>query len=159
MILYEILTGKRPFQGESVIEMLGAVMNKEPDWTDAPNRIQHLLRSCLQREPKERLQSIGDARLLLTEPHLLKPEGRPAAAAWIPWAAAAIFAMLAVLEWTRMERPAISALQELTCSIVPPTGKNLAAWVDLTRPNFTRRIGGSVSRNGQQIPCTKIELT
>ena len=63
VILYELLTGKRPFQGESVVETLGAVMNKEPDWTDAPAKIQYLLRNCLQKDPKKRLQSIGDASL------------------------------------------------------------------------------------------------
>jgi eukaryotic-like serine/threonine-protein kinase len=126
VVVYEMFTGKRPFQGESVVETLGAVMNLEPDWTSTPGKIQHLLRSCLQKDPKKRLQAIGDARLLLTEQHWYSPEARRTDAAWIPWAAVAILAVLAVLGWTRTERPPISTLPELSLSIVLPTGKNLS---------------------------------
>ena len=125
VILYEIFTGKRPFQGDSVIETLGAVMHQEPDWTRAPARIQLLLQSCLQKHPRKRLQAIGDARLLLTETHESSADTRRTIAAWIPWAAAGLLAVVAVLGWTRAERPATSALPELTLSIVPQAGKNL----------------------------------
>lgn len=125
VIVYEMINGKRPFRGESVIETLGAVMNQEPDWTNTPGKIQHLLRSCLQRDRRRRLQAIGDARFLLTEPNWYSPEARRTPAAWIWWVAVAIFAVLAVLGWTRRVRPAIDIIPELTLSIVPPAGKNL----------------------------------
>src|SRR6202163_1320032 len=46
VILYEMLTGKRLFQGESVVEILGGVLNKEPDIAAAPVRVHRLLRWC-----------------------------------------------------------------------------------------------------------------
>jgi len=126
VILYEMFTGKLPFQGDSVIETLGAVMQQEPDWTNASARIQFLLRSCLQKHPKKRLQAIGDARLLLGEPFGFQTKARWTLAVWIPWAAAALFAVLAVLGWTRTQNPATSTSQELALSIAPPAGKSLA---------------------------------
>jgi serine/threonine protein kinase len=67
VILYEVLTGKRLFQGESAVEILGGVLNKEPDLSEAPKRVHKLLRWCLEKDRKDRLQSIGDARRLLVE--------------------------------------------------------------------------------------------
>jgi len=67
VILYEMLTGKRLFQGESAVEILGGVLNKEPDISAAPQRVHKLLRWCLEKDRKDRLQSIGDARRLLAE--------------------------------------------------------------------------------------------
>src|ERR1700730_6540237 len=99
VVVYELLTGKRAFEGESVVETLGAVMNKEPDWKPVPARMQRLLQACLEKDPRKRLQAIGDARLLLDE--------IPAAPAQIPvpsrlrfgivpWAVAAMFIVVSV---------------------------------------------------------------
>src|SRR6202049_1140395 len=68
VILYEILTGKRLFPGESTVEILGGVLNKEPDLSAAPPRVHKLLRWCLEKDRKQRLASISDARRLLSEP-------------------------------------------------------------------------------------------
>jgi len=65
VILYEMLTGQRLFQGESVVEILGGVLNKEPDLSAAPTRVHKLLRWCLEKDRKQRLASISDARRLL----------------------------------------------------------------------------------------------
>src|ERR1700680_1206137 len=67
VILYEVLTGKRLFQGESAVEILGGVLNKEPDISAAPARVHKLLRWCLEKDRKQRLASISDARRLLVE--------------------------------------------------------------------------------------------
>src|SRR6202795_10544 len=65
VIVYEMLTGKRLFQGESAVEILGGVLNKEPDISAAPPRVYQLLRWCLEKDRKLRLASISDARRLL----------------------------------------------------------------------------------------------
>src|SRR6202795_1292147 len=65
VILYEMLTGQRLFQGESTVEILGGVLNKEPDISAAPPRVYQLLRWCLEKDRKLRLASISDARRLL----------------------------------------------------------------------------------------------
>jgi serine/threonine protein kinase len=70
-VLYEMLTGKRAFEGETVSDTLAAVLMKEPDWAALPQqtpvRIKDLLRRCLRREAKQRLHDIADARLELEE--------------------------------------------------------------------------------------------
>jgi Tol biopolymer transport system component/predicted Ser/Thr protein kinase len=66
VILYEVLTGKRLFQGESAVEILGGVLNREPDISAAPVRVYKLLRWCLEKDRRNRLQAIGDARRLLS---------------------------------------------------------------------------------------------
>ena len=70
-VLYEMLTGKRAFEGETVTDVLAAILTKEPDWAALPERtpgkIRDLLRRCLRREAKQRLHDIADARLELEE--------------------------------------------------------------------------------------------
>src|SRR6202051_571920 len=60
VIVYEMLTGKRLFQGESAVEILGGVLNQEPDITAAPVRVHKVLRWCLEKDRKERLPAIRD---------------------------------------------------------------------------------------------------
>ncbi|HUM01070.1 MAG TPA: protein kinase, partial [Thermoanaerobaculia bacterium] len=70
-VLYEMLTGKRAFEGETVSDTLAAVLMKEPDWTalpaGTPAGVRRVLRKCLQRDAKLRLHDIADARLDLEE--------------------------------------------------------------------------------------------
>jgi Tol biopolymer transport system component len=70
-VLYEMLTGKRAFQGETTSDTLAAVIRADPDWTvlppNTPLRIRELLRRCLTKDPRRRLQAIGDARIAIDE--------------------------------------------------------------------------------------------
>jgi len=72
VVLWEMLTGRRLFEGETVSDVLAAVLRAEPDLDilpeDTPASVRRLINRCLQRDPKSRLQWIGDARLELTEP-------------------------------------------------------------------------------------------
>ena len=88
VIVYEVLTGKRLFQGESAVEILSGVLNKEPDISAAPMRVRKLLSWCLEQDRKRRLQSIGDARRLLEESEsgtatAPAPASRSGWAAWL----------------------------------------------------------------------------
>ena len=67
-VLFEMLTGTRAFEGEDVSETLARVIEREPDWTRIPPQIRRLLTSCLQKDRNQRLQAIGDMRLLLDDP-------------------------------------------------------------------------------------------
>jgi eukaryotic-like serine/threonine-protein kinase len=67
VIVYELLTGKRLFDGETPVEILGQVLHKTPDLASAPSRARTLLAWCLEPDRKDRLQAIGDARRLLRE--------------------------------------------------------------------------------------------
>jgi eukaryotic-like serine/threonine-protein kinase len=70
-VLYEMLTGKMAFSGETVTDTLAAILKSDPDWSQLPSgtpaHVRVLLRRCLQKDPRQRLQSIGDARITLEE--------------------------------------------------------------------------------------------
>jgi serine/threonine protein kinase len=63
-ILYECLTGKRPFEGETVTETLASILKGEPDWKslpyDTPLNLKVLLHRCCEKDPRERLHDIAD---------------------------------------------------------------------------------------------------
>src|ERR1700722_8990655 len=54
VVLYEMVTGERLFQGEDMVETLGAVVHKEPDLSAAPEKVRRLLKRCLEKDPKKR---------------------------------------------------------------------------------------------------------
>lgn len=70
-VLYELLTGKQAFAGESAPDIVAAVLQTEPDWSLLPSatpaHIRVLLRRCFQKDPRQRLRDIGDARISLEE--------------------------------------------------------------------------------------------
>lgn len=68
VVLYEMLTGKRLFEGETSAHTLANVMAKEFDLGPIAPSLRPLLRRCLQRDPRLRLRDIGDARLLCRAP-------------------------------------------------------------------------------------------
>jgi Tol biopolymer transport system component len=112
-VLYEMLTGKHAFDGETVTDTLAAVIKEEPDWSrlpaGTPIRVRVLLQRCLQKDPKQRLRDIGDARISLDEVLAGAPDASLAGASqavvprWhrtLPWAVAAAFAIaFAALGW------------------------------------------------------------
>ena len=70
-VLYECLTGKRAFQGDTITETVAAILKSEPDWTllpaETPSSVRAVLKQCLQKDPKERLHDIADARIEMQE--------------------------------------------------------------------------------------------
>jgi serine/threonine protein kinase/Tol biopolymer transport system component len=70
-VLYEALTGKVTFRGNSTTEILAAVVEREPDWTALPQStplpVRSLLKRCLRKDPNRRLRDIGDARVELED--------------------------------------------------------------------------------------------
>ncbi|MCL4819653.1 MAG: serine/threonine-protein kinase [Vicinamibacteria bacterium] len=71
VVLFEMLTGRQPFGGETVSDVLAAVLTKEPDWQALPpaaaGGVQALLVRCLERDPRRRLHHMGDARVALED--------------------------------------------------------------------------------------------
>jgi serine/threonine protein kinase len=69
-ILFEMLAGRRPFDGKSTAETMAAVLKDEPDWrtiSSAPPHVQALVRRCMDKNTSQRLHSIDDARLWLDD--------------------------------------------------------------------------------------------
>ena len=73
-LLHEMLAGQPLFAGETVSDVLAAVLTREPDWralpAATPASVRRLLERCLERDPKRRLRDIGEARLALSAPAL-----------------------------------------------------------------------------------------
>ena len=98
-ILYECLTGKRAFGGETITETLAAILKGEPNWealpADSPWRVNELLRRCLEKDPRERLHDIGDARFEIeaptADPSGTVPARRTFSLPWLAAGAAGIF--------------------------------------------------------------------
>ena len=78
-VLYEMLTARPAFRGDTNSDTIAAIIEREPDWsclpTQTPPSIRRLLQRCLEKDPKRRLRDIGDARLEIEE-----ALGSPAAA-------------------------------------------------------------------------------
>ena len=70
-VLYEMLTARRAFTGETASDTIAAIFEREPDWNalpaQTPASIQRLLKRCLEKDPKRRVRDIGDARLEIEE--------------------------------------------------------------------------------------------
>ncbi len=120
VVLYEMLTGRRVFEGGDISEVLAGVIKTEPNWdalpADMTPALRTYLRRCLQKEPKQRVRDIGDVRLAM--------EGAFETAVPQP-AEARVAPPLQV--W---QRPAPLALGGLALIVV----SSLAVWT-LTRPD------------------------
>ena len=104
IVLYEMLTGRGLFSGETISDTLAAILKNEPDWQRLPEKtpwlVKRLLRRCLEKNPKNRLHDIADARLELeesaSEPLAELPK-TDVAARWktlLPWAVAVVALLL-----------------------------------------------------------------
>jgi Tol biopolymer transport system component len=118
-VLFEMLTGRVAFAGETASDTIAKILEREPDWSvlpaATPARIRRLLRRCLEKNPKQRLRDIGDVRIEMDSTDDALPRVSDEAMAssaraktgttWLPWVAlAAIVAAVAVWE---VRRPSI----------------------------------------------------
>ena len=88
VVLYEMLAGRRLFAGQTVSDVLAEVLKTEPDWKalppETPPRVSRLLVRCLQRDPRQRLRDVGDARIELDEIDPPRTGVEPAASRRLP---------------------------------------------------------------------------
>jgi len=72
VILFEMLTGKQLFAGETASDTLAGILKSEPEWdqlpADVPFQVDRVLRRCLAKDPRQRLRDIGEARVRLEDP-------------------------------------------------------------------------------------------
>src|SRR2546425_10683346 len=131
VVLYEMLAGRRLFEGESISDTLSAVLTKEPDWNRIPGKTQLLLRSCLEKEPARRLRDIGDAWKLLGDE--TQPDVRKSRLPWVVIAVLAIVAVVAMLAPWRPIRPEEQGMVRLALALGTDTSpSNLGADVILS---------------------------
>lgn len=120
VVLWEMVTGARLFDGETTSHVLAAVLTKEPDLSVVPYRLRHLLARCLEKDPKKRLRDIGDAMSLVVH--------RPAdgsttmssprrVLAFGGWVAAAVIGAVALIGWPRPTGAIVGEAASATYSI------------------------------------------
>ena len=144
VVLYEMLTGQKLFRGDDLSETLASVIKDEPKLERLPAKVQRLLRSCLEKDPKQRLQAIGDWRLLLEDqPH---PTVKPGAAK-LPWIAAGVLAVaLCVALWApwRSEQPLDRPLERLDVDLGADASLPTTWWrTVIISPDGTRLVYAS----------------
>jgi Tol biopolymer transport system component len=154
VVLYEMLTGTRAFEGEDISITLANVLKDDVKWhdlpADAPAALQRLLRRCLERDPKKRLSWIGEAKVMLDEPAVAatSPDAAPRASSLLWQLAAAVFLLTtigAAAAWYRAETvaPEVSRFW-----ILPPDGTTF------TSGNVRGATVPSLSPDGRTIAFT-----
>jgi serine/threonine protein kinase len=119
VVLYEMLTSARAFAGEDVTETIGAVIHKEPAWSElpaaTPTGLRRLLRRCLEKDPRRRLRDIGDAAIeLALDRHSDVPDPPRTQQRLLPWMVTALSCVLAGvfgLLWLWRSVPEIRTIQ------------------------------------------------
>jgi Tol biopolymer transport system component len=136
-VFYEMLTGQRPFVGEGVTDVIAAIMRDEPDWSRLPRgggalppAAERYLQRCLQKDPVDRVQDMGDVRLALNGAFdIATSASAPALARW--WTARSLAAGItlalaagAVVGWALKRVPPRppAPLRRLTMTPSPSIG-------------------------------------
>jgi eukaryotic-like serine/threonine-protein kinase len=127
-LLYESLTGRRAFSGETVTDIIAAVLAREPDWgalpAATPGRIRGLLRHCLERDRDRRLHHIADARIEI-EDAIHSPADAEAPRQRRRWSAFVGFCMglaaaaLLAMSASRFGGPTAAPLRRLSLGTLP----------------------------------------
>jgi Tol biopolymer transport system component len=184
-VLYEMLTGKTAFGGDTLSDTIAAILDRDPDWSalpvDTPRTVRRLLQRCLVKDPKHRLRDIGDARVEIE--HIIgapADEIDPAIAAqqmrtWrkrtlLAIAAAVLFALSSVaVAWYALTRddaaPADTRVSRFTVDlpkdsvIIPTFNSNVALSPDGTYLAYTPLPGPVVIRRLDNVDGQPLEAS
>jgi serine/threonine-protein kinase len=130
-VLFEMLTGVRPFDGEDVSLTLSMVLQREPDFTALPHslpaHVRQTLRLCLRKDPRQRPSDVHDVRLALDGAFQVEPTAAATPAAplrrqpivWVLAAAALLLAAISGYGWWRATRPVEHPLAQLSVDLGP----------------------------------------
>jgi eukaryotic-like serine/threonine-protein kinase len=172
-VVYEMLTGKRAFDGETVTDTLAAVIKEEPDWSQLPAatsaRVRVLLRRCLQKDSKQRLRDIGEARIAIDEVLSGSPDtvsaaapepssatgAAPAPPLWrrvLPWAIAAlVFIALAPIALVHFREKPPAAPEPTRFQIPLPDKTTLSSTAEFSMSPDGRQLAfGAVGTDGTE---------
>ncbi len=155
-VLYEMVTGKRPFEGKSQISLASSILEKDPEPISAlkpltPPAFEHVLTTCLQKNPEERFQTAHDIKLELQ--WIAADRSSPAVAALpaspsrtrerLTWAVAVVIAMaLGVVAGIFINRP--PSAQAIRTVIDPPANATLSLTGDFAGPPVLSPDGASI---------------
>jgi Tol biopolymer transport system component len=141
VVLWEMLTGKRLFEGKTTSDVLAAVIRDEPDLSRVPAKVRPLLKRCLEKDPQRRLRDIGDAMALIEGAPGQECAQQPASPR-LPWLLAGVATMAAlafaaisfvhfrekppVAEMVRFQIPAPEPGSAISGADVSPDGRRVA---------------------------------
>jgi eukaryotic-like serine/threonine-protein kinase len=144
VVLYEMVTGRRLFQGDNVTDVLAAVVRETPDLDAAPPPIRRLLEKCLEKDPRKRLRDISSVSLLLEDPVAAPPMVAVRSSSRLPATVAALMTIAAAaaiaVAFAGWRRPA-PLPEPIAFSIEAPPGTTL----------FNIPSGSAVSPDGRRI--------
>jgi serine/threonine protein kinase/roadblock/LC7 domain-containing protein len=147
-VLFEMLTGKRAFPGEDLTDTLASVVKLDPQWEaigeSVPSRVRQVLRVCLQKDPRQRAQAMGDVRLALEgafetaapQPAVSLPSVKRRPLSWI------VAFTVVLLSAVALSIPAVRYLRETP----PPETR-----VDIVTPATGQPVSFALSPDGRQI--------
>ncbi len=162
VVLFEMLTGKRAFDGDDISITLASVLKDDLNWTalpaDLPTPVRRLLRRCLEKDPKRRLSSIGDARLELDDASAPPAEDRavisapvvaaaaPRSRPLVPWIVAGLAAVVAAT--------AVAFWAPWRATVDPPKA---SFEVQTNSPGVTTPLMIALSPDGRHLAARVIE--
>jgi serine/threonine protein kinase len=154
VVLFEMLTGKKLFVGETVSEILASVLKSEPEWKNLPpnihSRIRLLLERCLEKESKNRYRDIGDPRvdieMVLNNPSngAVKPKAKKNRLVW--FAATGLIALIVGLIAWNIRRPEESVRLRIPLDLSLPSSYS---------PSFRAPLV-AISPDGRKVVCCSL---
>jgi serine/threonine protein kinase len=159
-VLYEMATGVPAFSGKSKASLIAAILTAEPTPISklqpvSPQALDHLVRSCLAKDPQERWQSAHDVKLELKSLEERSIEAEPSQKApsrWRKWErlawAAGLLLAIAVLVWS-YNRRVLEAAHVVRSSLLPPAGSSYEAHNFAVSPDGARLAFVALDREGK----------
>jgi serine/threonine-protein kinase len=144
VVFYEMLTGRRLFSGDSVTDTIASVLRADIDLSalpaSTPASVRRLVTRCLDRDPKRRLQHIGEARITLADPADESQQYQEPPSLWrrgAPWLAATVTLVLGAIAGAFFGAPESE----------PPA----QVWMELATPDAARVGGPAISWDGEVV--------
>src|SRR5215469_8330588 len=156
-VFYEMLTGRRPFDGETVTDVIAAVVNREPDWSALPSstpvHIRRLIERCLRKDARTRLRDIGEARIAIDEPPLIPRPSVRQRSQGAPWwfAAAATLVAVAAAMWGILRQPKSQPVTPVQWTMAA-----VRSFSPTISPDGTRLTLAEAATNGKTRPLLRV---
>lgn len=150
VVLYELVTGSRPFHGSDMPEILASVINQQPSYEPVPYELRRLLKKCLEKDPAKRLRDIGDVWELLDTPPAEVPAVAPPPAkrSVVPWAVAGLTTVAALAAiwapWRTLPPPLVAPALRAYSSGQVPLRRRLPTLPRRAAPRILCKLRGGV---------------
>jgi serine/threonine protein kinase/Tfp pilus assembly protein PilF len=165
-VLYEALTGQRPFTGLDTFDLFNAIRTREPDWqalpADTPPKLRKLLQQCLQKAPDARLSSASEAQRVLTQEEKAQPSPLIAKLKrWKKQVVLAVAASLAITLGIAYRQPMQAQAEKLMAWLTPiPKDKTLVIlpFKEAGNPTQEDKVGRGLAKALQDVLATVEDL-